>query len=250
MPGLGTSIRSRRRDHRPVGPRQCRLHPHHGLQHGGEPSGRLPLRHGGARAGREDHPCRPALHPHLGHGRPSTSPLRAGTDIVFLGGLINYVLEHGQVLQGVRRRLHQRRHAHQRRLPGHRGPRRRLLRLRAETSASTTSAPGPTRATGRRRRWRPAATSGDELLAARRGARRRSGRRQRDPTLQDPRCVFQILQAPLRALHARVGRAGLRHAEGRFLAGRRGDQRRTPGRERTPPSATPSAGRSTRPACR
>ena len=58
------------------------------------------------------------------------APLRAGTDIVFLGGLIRYVLEEREVLQGVRRRLHQRRDPHHRRVPRHRGPRRPLLRLR------------------------------------------------------------------------------------------------------------------------
>ena len=60
------------------------------------------------------------------------APIRAGSDIAFLGGLINYVLavralEHRAVLPGVRRQLHQRRHDHRRRVPGHRGPRRRLL---------------------------------------------------------------------------------------------------------------------------
>ena len=57
-------------------------------------------------------------------------PIRAGTDIAFLGGIINHVLSTGVGLPRVRPRLHQRRHHRRRRLPGHRGPRRRLLRPR------------------------------------------------------------------------------------------------------------------------
>ena len=60
------------------------------------------------------------------------APVRAGSDIAFLGGLINYVLEQraleqGPVLQDLRRELHQRRDDHQRGFQGHRGSRRRLL---------------------------------------------------------------------------------------------------------------------------
>ena len=36
-------------------------------------------------------------------------PLRSGTDIAFLGGMIKYIIENEQVLQGLRRRIHQRR---------------------------------------------------------------------------------------------------------------------------------------------
>ena len=67
-----------------------------------------------------------------------------------------------------------------------------------------------------------------------------------DPTLEHPRCVFQLLQAPLRALHARARRA--RSAACRatqFLARLRGalrELRAASGRRR---SSTPSAGRST-----
>ncbi len=35
-------------------------------------------------------------------------PLRAGSDIVFLGGIVNYVLQHREVLPRLRPRLHQR----------------------------------------------------------------------------------------------------------------------------------------------
>ena len=44
-------------------------------------------------------------------------PIRAGSDIVFLGAVINYILSNEQVLRGVRRRLHERGHPGQRGLP-------------------------------------------------------------------------------------------------------------------------------------
>jgi len=54
-------------------------------------SGRLPVADAGQAEWRQDHPCGPALHPHHRDGRIH-APVRAGTDIAFLGGLINYVL--------------------------------------------------------------------------------------------------------------------------------------------------------------
>ena len=79
----------------------------HGLHDGGEPSGRLPLGDRGARARRH------VIHVDPRFTRTSALadlwvPLRAGTDIVFLGGLINYVLENETVLPRLRRALHQR----------------------------------------------------------------------------------------------------------------------------------------------
>ena len=57
-------------------------------------------------------------------------PLRAGTDIALLGGLDQPRAEQRAVVPRVRVALHQRGHHHQRGLPGHRGPRRAVLRLR------------------------------------------------------------------------------------------------------------------------
>ena len=45
---FGHLLRTRRGDHGPLGPGEFRLRGRHGLQHGGEPSDRLPLRGGGA----------------------------------------------------------------------------------------------------------------------------------------------------------------------------------------------------------
>ena len=44
------------------------------------------------RARRDDHPRRPALHPHSAVADLHV-PIRAGTDIAFLGGIISYILE-------------------------------------------------------------------------------------------------------------------------------------------------------------
>ena len=49
----GCLLRTRRRHHGAMGCRQCRLHRRDGLQHGGEPPDRLPLRAAGEGAGRD-----------------------------------------------------------------------------------------------------------------------------------------------------------------------------------------------------
>ena len=64
------------------------------------------------------------------------APVRAGSDIAFLGGVINYVinsekLEQGPVLQKICRELYERRDPHQRRLQGHGRFRRSLFRPHA-----------------------------------------------------------------------------------------------------------------------
>ena len=57
-------------------------------------------------------------------------PIRAGSDVVLLGALINHVLTHDLWFKDYVRRLHQRRDADQRGLPRHRGPGRAVLRVR------------------------------------------------------------------------------------------------------------------------
>ena len=97
------------------------------------------------------------------------------------------------------------------------------------------------------------ATQGERV-----GPRRRTARSlkhgeppEEDPTLEHPRCVFQILQAALRALHARAGRArSAACPREQFLEVAEAlcdELRAASGRRR---SATPSAGRSTPSACR
>ena len=72
------------------------------------------------------------------------APIRPGTDIAFLGGLINYVIENEGYFEEYVKRLHQRCH------PGYGGVRGRgrhgpLLRLGRGEAASTTRPPGATR---------------------------------------------------------------------------------------------------------
>ena len=155
------------------------------------------------------------------------APLRPGTDIAFLGGLINYVHRAREVLHGVRG------------APTPTPP-PSSTKTSATPRTSTASSPATTRATrttpapGRYEGESPAAAgyrarTGESF--ARRGAP--SGHRPRDETLQRPALRLPDSQAPLRALYAGDGRAGLRHAAGRLPAGRRGDLTANSGRDRT-----------------
>ncbi len=127
-------------------------------------------------------------------------PMRAGADIAFLGGVVNYILSNEldfreYVLAYTNAATHR-----QRGLPGHRGPRRPVLRLRPGDAARTTRRSwqyagqrGRTATAGRRRAARP----GDRRRPAARVARpagRPRRTRDRDETLQHPRCVYQILK--------------------------------------------------------
>ena len=131
-------------------------------------------------------------------------PIRAGADIAFVGGLINYVLQNEQVLPRLRARLHER---------GRRSSTRTSRTPRTWTACSpastrstgaTTGRPGGTRATTSRARpaapaaW--SATSEREVREAARGEAHGSGGAAAHPapdtdeTLQHPRCVFQVLK--------------------------------------------------------
>ena len=89
--------------------------------------------------------------------------------------------------RGLRQAPHQRVLHHRREV---RLRRRALLRLRRGEGRVRQGRPGPTRPT------------------------RRPGPTASTPTLQHPRCVFQLLKKHVDALHAGDGRADLRHAEG------------------------------------
>ena len=128
-------------------------------------------------------------------------PIRAGTDIVFLGALINHVLSNDLYFKEYVA-PYTNAPPSSTRLRGHRGPRRAVLRVRPGDAASTTWRRWPdadgggaergTSAAGRRRRARP----------TRRPARRRPARRTggHTPGCSGTRpcntrsCVFQILK--------------------------------------------------------
>ncbi len=140
-------------------------------------------------------------------------PIRAGTDIAFLGGVVNYIFEHDAWFRGVRPALHQRPGDHQARLPGHRGRQRLLLglerrgqRLPDRHAGATTSRPArPRRASQSSRPTSPAsrhtAPTAWSSRAAIRRTRQLDGGRALRPA--DP-------QAPLRALHPGGGGRDLR----------------------------------------
>jgi formate dehydrogenase major subunit len=58
------------------------------------------------------------------------APIRPGSDIAFLGGLIHYVLEHEKYFKRICAALYQRLDDHQRAVQGYRRPERLLLWLR------------------------------------------------------------------------------------------------------------------------
>ena len=65
----GRLVRPRRGHQLSAGHGQQRLHPVHGIEHGGGSTCRLPLAHEGQGEGRDPDPCRSALHPHVGRVR-------------------------------------------------------------------------------------------------------------------------------------------------------------------------------------
>ena len=125
-------------------------------------------------------------------------PIRAGTDIAFLGGIINHVLANEPGLPRLRRHLHQRPDHPRRGLPRHRGPRRAVLRLRRgqpplrHEHLAVTPAPASgvdTRSTrvDRTSDGRPRRVHGSGRTPMEAATRP-------DETLQHPRCVFQVLK--------------------------------------------------------
>ena len=114
------------------------------------------------------------------------APIRVGTDIAFLGGVINYLLSNDKIHAGVRQGVHERLVPDQGRV---RVQRRLFLRLRRATSARTTV-----------KFW------GYQIGA--------DGFAMVDETLQNPRCVYPADEDAFFALHAGDGQQDLRHAEG------------------------------------
>ena len=227
-PRSGDLVRARRRHHVPAGPAELGLHPDHGLEHGRAAPGRLPVGDRGQGARREGHPRRPALHAHERDGRPARAASAPAPTSRSSAAIIHHILENGREFREYVKHYTNAPVILDEDVPRHRGPRRLLLGLERGRRASTR----PTRWGYRGDRGR---ADGRQARAVRRRVRRPGARRARDGrstggeppeldrTLEHPHCVFQILQAPLRALHAGDGRA--RSAACRreqFLAGRRG----------------------------
>ena len=120
-------------------------------------------------------------------------PIRAGSDIAFLGGLIHHVLETESYFRDYVVNYTNALDDHQRAL-------RRTPRTSAACSPASIRRRGCT--TGRRgctraARWprrRACASTRRQAFAEKTGAGMLVGEVQRDDTLQDPRCVFQILR--------------------------------------------------------
>ena len=105
------------------------------------------------------------------------------------------------------------------------------------SSSSADEAPAPSsQAVARRRRARRATAP---------AARRSAGRAARDETLQHPRCVFQILKRHFARYTPEMVQEVCGIAPEQFRAGRRGADRATAAASGPPRSATPSAGPST-----
>ena len=246
----GNLVRARRRHPDPAGHGQRRLHRHPGLQHGRVPSGRLPVGGGGPGPGREGHPRRSAVHPHLGGRRqahPDPGRLRRGA-----ARRADQPRAHQRaVVQGVRARLHQRGHPGERGLP--RTPRTSAGCSPASTPrpVTTTRRPGPTqddeeRHDGRRRARRQRLGPRGRRRARQRrpaaAARPRAARR--DPAA--PATVFQILKRHYARYTPEMVREVVRHQPSRTSTTWPAPSPRTPGANAPPASPTPSAGPSTR----
>ena len=167
-----------------------------------------------------------------------------------------------EVLPRLRARLHQRGDDPDRGLRRHRGPGRGVLRLRPEhrtydfdtwqyEGAEVQAASGERDEPRTRTRPRPAGAAGGPRRGARLGRRGAPpGRRDTDPTLQHPRCVFQVLKRHFARYTPEMVERGLRRARrSQFARVLRAASPRTPAGSGPPRSSTASAGPSTRSAC-
>ena len=117
-------------------------------------------------------------------------PIRAGSDIAFLGGLIRHVLDTESYFKEYVAALHERGDARQRGVQGPRGPRGLLLGLGPRHAAPTTRRRGATRAAT------IAAPAGmrehaTQAFSEHTGAGMMEGSVKTDETLEHPRTVFR-----------------------------------------------------------
>ena len=199
--------------------------------------------------------------------------IRAGSDIAFLGGLINYVLTHERWFKEYVLAYTNACDHHRGRLRGHRRPGRPFQRLRpggpqlrrprratGATKARRRPASDATPAVGRRQAEKGAqGIHGPGLMGGRHAHSRprgsttdgagRPAAARRDaaaPALRLPDPASAISPATRRRWSPRSAAA----RPSRWCAGRRDCSATTPAASAPAPSSTPSAGRSTPPACR
>ena len=180
------------------------------------------------------------------------APIRAGSDIAFLGGLIRLHPRARPLVQGVRPRLHQHRDHHRRAVPGRRaswtGCSRAGTRTSRELRATT---PGSTRASRCRRRW-PSTTS-HTTEQQQRPANKRTGR---GAAAQRPDAAAPELRLPdpeaalRRATRPRWSSGSRGCPKETFLKVAEAMTRNSGPRAHRRLAATRSAGRTTPPACR
>ena len=189
-PRSGDQLRSRRRHDLPAGPAEQRLHRDPRLEHGRVPSGRVPVGHGGARRVARRSSTSTRRFTRTSAVADIHVPLRAGSDIAFLGGIVNYILENDRFFRDYV--------VHYTNAPA-------ILREDFRDTEDLDGLfsgwdddkrivrPDVVGVRRRRRRARRRSTGGvhDRAgLAARHCARAVHF----DPTLEDPRCVFQVLK--------------------------------------------------------
>ena len=179
------------------------------------------------------------------------APIRAGSDVAFLGGLIHYVLENEKDFREYVRELHECFRTFARRLPGYRGSGRRVFRLGSETKKNTKPIRGLTMARLKRKRW---SEQGASQWRARQGSRRRKNQTrtsiEQDLTLQHPRCVYQVLKRHFSRYTPEMVEKGLRHPTRRVSEDRGNLLLPHPGRRKPRQSVMRWAGRNIPTACK
>ena len=183
-------------------------------------------------------------------------PLRAGTDIMFLGALINYVLENDKYFREYVSHYTNASDDHSRRISRYRRSGRRLLRMgRAEEEVQSRD-PGFTRARrakmGPAWRWQRGHHDAGGGHGKDRGGEAGADDRLRStiPTLQNPNCVFQILQRHFARYTPELVEQHAAFRKKLFLKVAETFMQSLQARRRPAPSAMPWDGRSIRRACR
>ena len=169
-------------------------------------------------ARRDDHPRRSAVHPHeRGRRHPRAAPRRQRHRVPRRHRQLHH--RERSLLPRLRRALHERAGDRERRLPRHRRPRRAVQRLGRRDAVRTTRRRGRTKASTSRPPRASARSSPTEPDSARGTAARRV---HFDPTLEHPRCVFQVVKRHFSRYTPEMVEEVCGVPRELFLAGRRG----------------------------